>query len=120
MGKNIKIQKTVYTKDNYGKVVDRNFSSFKTTEEVPVPKTVDQFFRDYEELYLEIAIEGDEKSHRYLYNRSGELLDILNAELDIQPLLDEIAELRQQLLESQEKILQLNIEKAELLDPNSE
>ena len=114
MGKEIKIQKTVYDKDDYGKVVDRSFNSFKQAETVPVFKTVDQFFKDYEDLYLEIPIEGDEKSHRYLYNRSGELLDIQNIESDIQPLLDEIAELRDQLLEANIKVIDLEVENAEL------
>ena len=66
MAKNIEIKKTVYTKDNFNKVVDREFKSFKQPAEVPVEKTVDQFFKDYEDLYLDIPIEGDEKSHRYL------------------------------------------------------
>ena len=114
MGKEVKIQKTVYDKDDYGKVVDRSFNSFKQDETVPVFKTVDQFFKDYEDLYLEIPIEGDEKSHRYLYNRSGELLDIQSIETDIQPLLDEIAELRDQLLEANIKVIDLESENAEL------
>lgn len=114
MAKNIEIKKTVYTKDNFNKVVDREFKSFKQPAEVPVEKTVDQFFKDYEDLYLDIPIEGDEKSHRYLYNRSGELLDIQDAETNIQPLLDEIAELRQLLLESQQEIIDQRIEMAQM------
>ena len=114
MAKNIEIKKTVYTKDNFNKVVDREFKSFKQPAEVPVEKTVDQFFKDYEDLYLDIPLEGDEKSHRYLYNRSGELLDIQDAETNIQPLLDEIAELRQLLLESQQEIIDQRIEMAQM------
>lgn len=114
MAKNIEIKKTVYTKDNFNKVVDREFKSFKQPAEVPVEKTVDQFFKDYEDLYLDIPIEGDEKSHRYLYDRSGELLDIQDAESNIQPLLDEIAELRQLLLESQQEIIDQRIEMAQM------
>lgn len=121
MGNEIKIQKTVYKKDDYGKVVDRTFNSFVQNEETTVIKTVDDFFKDYEELYLEIPIEGDEKSHRYLYNRSGELLDIQNALTDIQPLLDEIAELREQLLEANQEILEVRLENANLIaDASSE
>ena len=115
MGREVKIQKTVYDKDNYGKVVDRSFNSFKQEEEVPVFKSTDDFFKDYEDLYLEIAIEGDEKSHRYLYERSGELLDIQNAVTDIQPLLDEIADLRQQLLDAQNEIIAQKLENANLI-----
>jgi len=121
MANEIKIQKTVYKKDDYGKVVDTSFNSFVQNEETSDIKTVDDFFKDYEELYLEIPIEGDEKSHRYLTSRSGELLDIQNVLTDIQPLLDEIAELRQQLLEANQQILEARLENANLIaDASSE
>ena len=55
MGKNIQIKKTVYGKDDYGKVIDRSFSSFKKPVAEAVEKTVEQFFKDYEEF------EGDNK-----------------------------------------------------------
>lgn len=115
MGREVKIQKTVYQKDNYSKVVDRAFNSFKQADEPSPIKTVDDFFKDYEDLYLEIPIEGDEKSHRYIYDRSGELLDIKDALQDIQPLLDEIAELREQLLEANNKIIKNELEIASLI-----
>ena len=115
MGKNIQIKKTVYQKDDYNKVIDRSFSSFK--QEVPeaVEKTVEQFFADYEELYLEIPVQGEEQSHEYLSLRSGELISVNEIESDIQPQLDEIAELRQQLLDAQNEILDQRLEIANLI-----
>lgn len=112
MGKNIKISKTVYQKDSFGKVIDREFKSFVPQAQDDNVKTVDQFFKDYEDLYLDIPIEGDEESHRYLVERSSELLDLQDNLQDIQPLLDEIAELRDQLLEANTKIIDLEIELA--------
>jgi hypothetical protein len=114
MGKNIKIQKTVYQKDSFGKVVDRGFKSFVSAEEITDGRTVKQFFKDYEDLYLDIPVEGDGESHRYLVERSSELLDLEDNLQDIQPLLDEIAELREQLLESLTKNIDLEIEMANL------
>jgi NurA-like 5'-3' nuclease len=114
MGNNIRIKKTVYNKDVYDKVVDRNFNAFKRNEEEPVEKTIEQFFKDYEDLYLEIPVEGESSSHRYLYEKSGELLSIANDYLDIQPLLDEIGELRVDYLKAQEEIIELRIENATL------
>lgn len=114
MGNNIKIQKTVYQKDAFGKVVDSSFSTFKQPDATPIGITVDEFFKNYEDLYLEIPINGDEKSHEYLHQRSGELLSIQDALVDIQPLLDEIAELRQQLLDAQNELIDLRIENANL------
>lgn len=112
MASNVKIQKTVYKKDAFGKVIDRDFKSFGQVEETPEGQTVDTFFKDYEDLYLDIPIDGDEKSHRYLVERSSELLDLEDNLQDIQPLLDEIAELREQLLEANTKIIDLEIELA--------
>ena len=114
MGNNIRIQKTVYNKDVYDKIVDRKFSAFKTEEVQVVEKTVEQFFKDYEDLYLDIQIEGEGQSHRYLYETSGQLLSIANDYLDIQPLLDEIGELRVDYLKAQEEIIELRIENATL------
>lgn len=114
MAKDIKIQKTVYKKDAFGKVVNSSFSTFKQPEPVAISKTIDEFFKDYEDLYLEIAINGDEKSHEYLVERSSELLNIQDALVDIQPLLDEIADLRQQLLEANQENIDLTIENATL------
>lgn len=119
MGKNIQIKKTVYGKDDYGKVIDRSFSSFKKPVAEVVEKTVEQFFKDYEELYLEIPVQGDEQSHEYLSLRSGDLISINEIEQDIQPLLDEIAELRQQLLDSQNEILDQRLEIANLIAANT-
>ena len=112
MGNNIKIQKTVYQKDSFGKVVDTNFKSFIDEEDVVSIKTVEQFFEDYEDLYLDIPLEGEGKSHKYLTERSSELVQIQEALLDIQPLLDEIAELRDQLLEANKKVVDLEIQLA--------
>lgn len=112
MGSNIKIQKTVYEKDSFGKVVDRDFKSFINEEEGVTIKTVEQFFKDYEELYLDIPLEGEGSSHKYLIERSSELVQIQEALLDIQPLLDEIAELRDQLLDANTKVVDLEIQLA--------
>lgn len=112
MGSNIKIQKTVYQKDSFGKVVDTNFKSFINEEDVVTIKTVEQFFKDYEDLYLDIPLEGEGSSHKYLIERSSELVQVQEALLDIQPLLDEIAELRDQLLEANKKVVDLEIQLA--------
>jgi len=114
MGSNIKIQKTVYQKDAFGKVVNSTFNTFKQPDATPIGVSIDEFFKNYEDLYLEIAISGDEKSHQYLVDRSSELLNIQDALIDIQPLLDEIAELRQQLLEAQNELIDLRVENANL------
>lgn len=106
MSNNISIKKTIYDKDEFNKVVNKNFTFF-TQEVVDEPLTVDEFFNVYEDLYLQIPTEGDINSHEYLIKKSSELVNIDKDTEDIQPLLDEIAQLRQQLLQANEEILNL-------------
>lgn len=108
MARDIQLKNKVYSKDQLDKVVDRNFVFFSDDlEVVDQPITVDEFFAAYEELYYEIPLKGENQSHQYLSQRSAELIDFEKDTTDIQPLLDEIATLREQLLTSQEEIIQL-------------
>ena len=108
MAKNISIKKTVFQKDTFGKVVDRSFKQFTQPVNEEEERTIDQLFSEYERLYLEIPAEGDNQSHRYLIEKSSELVDFEKDTGDIQPLLDEIATLRSQILEYQEQLLEAN------------
>lgn len=102
----VDFKKTVYEKNQFDKVVgSREFSTY-TQPTVEDTITVDEFFNIYEELYLTIPINGDTQSHEYLVRKSTELTGIQDSTEDIQPLLDEIASLREQLLLArQEQIL---------------
>jgi len=108
MAKNISIKKTVYKKDTFGKVVDRSFKTFTQPLTVEQERTIEQFFSDYDSLFLEIPAEGDIQSHQYLITKSSELVDFEKDTTDIQPLLDEISQLRAQVLEYQEQLIEAN------------
>ena len=108
MSRDIQIKKTVFSKDNFEKVIDRSFKTFAQPEAIEEERTVEQFFTDYENLYFEIPPEGDTNSHRYLIQKSSELVDFDKDTDDIQPLLDEIAQLRQQILEYQQQLIAAN------------
>ena len=108
MAKNISIKKTVYKKDTVGKVVDRSFKTFTQPLTVEQERTIEQFFSDYDSLFLEIPAEGDIQSHQYLITKSSELVDFEKDTTDIQPLLDEISQLRAQVLEYQEQLIEAN------------
>jgi hypothetical protein len=102
----IRIQKEVYRSDQFNNLVDRQFSTFtKPTVEVDTD-TVEEFFRLYDKLYYSIPLEGDNNSHQYLLQKSSELIDFEKTTDDIQPLLDEIAQLRQQNLELNQQIFE--------------
>ena len=102
----IKIQKTQFDKEDFDKVIDRSFGQPEPVEEQP---TVEEFFVLYEELFNEIPINGATNSHEYLVTTSGNLIDFDKDTEDIQPLLDEISQLRQQLLEANQEIIELQI-----------
>jgi len=98
---NIRLSKTVYKKDEIDKAIDNRFTSF--VEKVEEDNdTVAEFFRLYEKLFLEIPPTGQTDSHEFLIRESSKLVKLESEDLEVQPLLDEIADLR-------ERILQQNI-----------
>ena len=69
---------------------------------------LEEFFELYENLYYEIPLQGEAASHTFLVQRSSELLDFKKDTEDIQPLLDEIAILREQILSLNEQLIEAN------------
>ena len=107
MGKNVEIKKTVFDRKGFQGVIDNKFKFFKEPDPIVDNDTVQELFRLYDKLYALVQIEGEEQSHQYLVERSSELYRI-DAQLEsIQPLLDEVASLRTQLLEGNRRILEL-------------
>lgn len=106
MDKNVQIKKTVFDNTGFSKVVDRSFHTFVLP---PVDNTDDvaTFFRLYEDLYYVIDVLGETDSHQYIVKKSSELLNFDAVTQDIQPLLDEIAQLREQNLALNQQVLSL-------------
>jgi len=103
----VRIQKQVYRADQFNNLVDTSFTTFtKPVEPVDID-TVEELFRLYDKLYYSIPIEGEENSHKYLIKKSSELTNFERSTEDLQPLLDEIGQLRQQLLQANEQIFEL-------------
>jgi len=102
----IPVQKTVFNKDTYTRVIDTQFSQLlnQDAEEEPVSFTVDDFFQLYDELFYQIPIEGDTDSHQFILRREADYLGVSISQDDIQALLNEITSLRQQVLEAQQTI----------------
>jgi hypothetical protein len=103
----IQIQKTVFNATEFNRVVDRSFSTFIQPVVEEDTDTVENFFRLYDKLYFEIDVTGETDSHEYLIRKSSELVDFEKNTEDIQPLLDEIAQLRTELLQANQQILNL-------------
>ena len=101
MAEKVKLQKTVKEKKDLAKVVSREFTTFVQPQSLPDNDTVTELFRLYDKLYLEIPLEGA-LSHTYLIEQSSKLVEVVQESPDIQPLLDEISDLRQRLLDANE------------------
>lgn len=112
MDKKVDIQRTVYSREEFNKVIKRNFTTFTQPQPVVETDTVEELFRLYETLFFNIPINGARNSHEYIVKKSLELYHLEKEVENIQPLLDEVANLRTQLLESNNRILQLETEAA--------
>lgn len=103
----VRIQKQAYRAEQFNNLVDTRFTTFiKPIQEVDTD-TVEELFRLYDKLYYSIPAKGENNSHEYLLKKSSEITDFEKSTEDIQPLLDEIAQLRQQLLQANEQIFEL-------------
>ncbi len=104
----IPIEKQVFDKNTFPKVIDTQFSQLlnNVVEELP-QFTIDDFFELYDQLFYQIPREGAVNSHRFILEREAEYLGVSINEEDIQALLDEITALRQQSLDNQSLIGQI-------------
>ena len=110
----INLNKKVYAKNQYEKVIDTKFSQLATTPSPSTPSTtisVDEFFQNYQQLFFQIPKLGDTNSHEYLIKTSSEYVDSTQLNNDIQALIDEINILQQQNLELNQQIVDLQLPK---------
>lgn len=108
----IPIQKTVFDKDTFSRVVNTQFSQLINQaalqgEDAP-SFSIDDFFELYDQLFYQIPRDGDINSHQYILQREADYLGIIINQDDIQALLNEITSLRQQVLDTQTIINQLS------------
>jgi hypothetical protein len=98
------LEKDIINKNNYPKIIDIEFKYLLKENEEEEIRTVDDFFSDYDRLFFEIPLEGEFNSHRELIKRSTEYIgeEINSDKEDL--LLEEINQLRLELLESRQII----------------
>jgi len=97
----IPVQKTVFSKDSYNRVIDTQFNQLITQEDETLSFSVDDFFELYDQLFYQIPRNGETNSHQYTLQREADYLGISISQEDVQALLDEITSLRQQVLDTQ-------------------
>jgi hypothetical protein len=109
MEQKIDARKSVFNKDQYSKTIDTSFREFGVTtisNDIQTQPNINQFFELYNQLFYDIPPTGETNSHEFLVQQSGEYINFeANAE-EIRALQDEIANLREELLNTQIQIAQ--------------
>ena len=105
----LNLRKIVLTKTGYPNAINTSFSEL-VTPPLPLEQTisVEEFFDLYNSIFYDIPVEGDINSHQFLVERSKEYIGISEeTDQEIQVLLDEITSLRQNLLDTEQELIQL-------------
>jgi len=110
MSESIKLNKQVYNKNNYQKVIDTSFTQLgvkSIQEQLLEQPTVNEFFQMYNDLFYDIPETGEVNSHEYLIKKSGAYIGFNANQEEIEALQAEIAQLRIDLLDSQKQLIEL-------------
>jgi hypothetical protein len=110
MSESINLNKQVYDKRQYTKVIDTSFKQLGVQtiqEQIDQQPTVDDFFNMYNELFYQIPELGATNSHEYLIKKSSEYIAFDANQDEIIALQNEIAQLRTDLLEAQKQVIEL-------------
>ncbi len=113
MDSKLRLKKTVYNKEQQDRVVDREFKSFTQPTVELDTDTVEEFFRLYNKLFYEIPATGDTNSHQYILKESSKIVDFEKDTTEVQPLLDEITDLRERLLQANTQLVEVQAEAIE-------
>ena len=107
----VKLNKLVYGKVSYPNIIDTEFRQLVTPEEaepIEEPITVAEFFAEYDRLFYNIPRAGNFGSHEEIVKRSSSYIGVTGQSEEMQALLDEINDLRIQLLTAQQEIVNLS------------
>lgn len=108
MGKvEVKLERTGYDSVKLSRTVNREFTAFATPAPIESSDTISELFRLYDKFYFEIPATGQSLSHEYLVTKSSQIYTPPAAPVEVQPLLDEIAQLREELLQANQEIVKL-------------
>ena len=110
MSEEINFNKTVFNKAQYIKTIDTSFSELGVTtvqEQLDTQPTVEEFFSLYNQLFYEIPEFGEINSHEFLIQQSSEYINFEANQETIDELQNEISRLREELLDSQKQIVEL-------------
>ena len=112
MARSINFNKTVFNKRDYEKTINTSFTQLDVKsiqEQIDEQPTVQEFFNMYNELFYEINELGPTNSHEYLIKTSTDYIDFGKNDELVEALQREIAQLREQLLETQKQLAESSI-----------
>ena len=107
MAENINLNKEVFSKRDYQKTINTSFTQLDVPsiqEQLTQQTTVPEFFDLYNELFYEINEIGETNSHEYLIKTSSQYINFNENNELVQALQNEIAQLREELLETQQQL----------------
>lgn len=104
----INIHRELYKKGDINTLIDTEFKTFVKPVEGVDTDTIEELFRLYDKLFYIIPVDGETNSHQYLLKESSKLASLDRFSEEIQPLLDEISQLRRELLASDERQFELD------------
>ena len=110
MSENVSLNKQVFDKNQYTKVIDTSFKQLGVQtiqEQLNQQPTTDEFFALYNDLFYNIPELGATNSHEYLIKTSSEYINYTANQEIIDALQAEITQLRTELLDSQKQVIQL-------------
>lgn len=106
MAERVELKQKTVNAIEFGKVVDTSFNYFTQPEPTADTDTIEELFRLYDKLYVQIPTTGP-NSHQYLVEQSTKIYPV-ESSIDIEPLQNEIADLRARLLEANTQIQDLS------------
>jgi hypothetical protein len=108
---NVNLNRQVFDKKKFNETVDTSFTQLVTPQDPTFfdlnLATVEDFFTLYNKFFFEIPKEGEVNSHTYLIKESSDYVGFQANSEDIQALLDEIASLRQENLETRQELIDI-------------
>ncbi len=110
MSNKVNLIKKVRGKNSYANAINSEFTELVSPEPVEIIQvpTVEEFFSMYEQLFFDIPPGGDINSHTYLITRSTEYVGGSVVDAEKAALIEEINSLRQQLLDINSAIFNLD------------
>ena len=106
MSENINLNKQVYDKRQYSKVIDTSFKQLGVQtiqEQIVTQPNTNEFFIMYNDLFYDIPELGAVNSHEYLIKKSSEYINFEANQEEIIALQAEISQLRIELLDTQKQ-----------------